>query len=411
MQKFVYKVKNNVTGKIEVSEAEAESKDALVDLLHNESKTVISITELKPGSVRKKTVRSFISFKSLFGVGLRDKIDFCEQFAALLEGGITLIRCLEILSLQIQNLKFKSIITSVKEDVRSGLALHKAFAKYPNVFSPLWVNLVETGEASGELPYVLRELSKYFELSVDIKTKLTTALIYPIIVLIASAAAMIVFITLLVPMFETLFKSFGASLPFMTVIVINISGFIRSNLWYIFLFFVIAVIILKKYLNTQAGKGKFDRIKLSLPVLGPFFINVAMVKFSNALGVLMKGGVPILYSLEVVTKVVGNSIIAGILNNVKNDVRSGKSMASSLNKNAKIIPPIVIQMVQVGEETGELNSMLERLSEFYRGRLDTFVARFSTIIEPAMILFVGAIVAFLVISMFLPIFMRASLAG
>jgi len=408
MPNFIYKAKDASTGKVEISKLEANSKDELVNLLHDKNKIVISISEAKISTSKPEPLFSFKGFS--FKVSLKEKINFCSQLAALLESGITLVRALDVLSQQAGTRKFKIVILKVREDIKKGIALHKAFARQPNIFSPLWVNLVETGEASGELPFVLKELASYFQLSSDIKSKLTTALIYPSIVILAATAAMAVFVTFLIPMFEQLFETFNTPLPALTIMVVKMSSFLRDNILYILGVLVIFTFILCKYFSTKSGKKIFDRIKLSTPIFGDFFLKIAMVRFANSLSVLMKGGVPILYSLEVVKKTISNTVVADIIENVKNDIRGGKEMAASLGKNA-LVPPIVIQMIQVGEETGELGTMFERLTNFYREQVDTFVARFSTIIEPAMILIVGGIVAFLVLSMFLPVFMRASLGG
>lgn len=420
MPKFVCKVKDRSTGEEEVKKAEAASKDELVNSLHEENKVIISITELKPSVIKEKETKLFPPFKKpsfilnlqekIVGIRLKDKINFCSQLAALLESGITLVRALDILSQQSESRKFRLVILKVREEVKKGLALHRAFAKQPRVFSPLWINLVEAGEASGELPFILKELANYLRLSSEIRSKLTTALIYPSIVIVAAVAAMIVFVTLLVPMFVELFESFNTRLPVLTVMVVNISNFFRSNLLYIFIFLIAAGIIFYRYINTTHGRKRFDRVKLSLPILGIFLLKVAIVRFTNSLSVLIKGGVPILYSLEVVKKSIGNVVIADTLDVIREDVRGGEEISSSLKKNP-LIPAIVVQMIQVGEETGELGSVLDRLTNFYREEIDTFISRFSVLVEPLLILSVGLIVAVLVAAMFLPIFMRATLGG
>ena len=199
MPRYIYKVRDNATGKIQESQAESSSKDELVNLLHDKNKTVISVEEF---TILQSSQKGVLPKKRIFdyfgSIAIRDKINFCSQLATLLESGITLVRALEILAQQMQSEKFRLIILQVKEDIKQGLALHKAFAKKPDVFSPLWINLIETGEASGELPSVLRELAKYFELSALIRSKLTTALIYPSIIMVAAILAIIVFVTLTV---------------------------------------------------------------------------------------------------------------------------------------------------------------------------------------------------------------------
>lgn len=414
MPKFICKVRDNNTGKIEISEIEAASKDALINSLHEKNKLIISISEadLKPraGAFKQRQVLKLPSPKRFFGISLNDKLTFCKQLATLLEGGVTLDNSLSILSQQVENEKFKISILRVREDVKKGLSLHKAFSKQPDKYSPLWIHLYKAGEASGQLPFVLNELGTYFELSANIRSKMFTALLYPIIVIIAAIAVSFVFFTFFVPVFSQLFESFNTPLPALTLMVINISKFLRSYLLYFLILFVILGFIFYRFIRTKKGRLAWDNFKLKFPFLGNFFLKVGMARFAMTLSILTRSGVPLLYALEIIKKIVGNVAISNVIGEIKESVRSGGEIIAPLVR-SKLIPPMVAQMIHVGEESGELSGMLERLSQFYRKQIDTFIDRFSAIIEPTLILIVGAIVAVIVISMFLPILMRATFGG
>lgn len=413
MAEFFYKVRTG-EGKLESGSMKAVSEDNLVTALQSRGYVVISVSknegEIKSFTREKKGKPSLRKRNFHSGIKTDDMIMFSRQLATMLEAGITLLRSLGIISQQIESKQLYTTVEKMKKDIERGKTFRDALAKHPKVFSKFWVNLVETGEASGHLPSSLNQLVKFLETSGNIQRKVVSALIYPMVLSVVATGAIVIFMVKIIPIFSEIFASFDMELPPLTQAVINVSDVIRHHFGLIILVIVGIVFIVRKYIQTEQGRWNFDRLKLKLPIFGRLFQIISISRFSNSLGTLIKSGVPILHGLEIVEKATGNKLFEQAISEVKESVRAGKSMAEPLEKNI-LFPPMFVQMVRVGEEIGELSKMLDRVSEFYDERVTVFVERLSTLFEPVAIVIMGGVVGVLVVAMFMPIFQISQLGG
>ncbi len=406
MPDFLYKARDS-EGNLVQGTMIAESENEVIEILQRRNLLITSVQQI----VTKKKA-SQISFKiSKIRFSSRVKNDdlciFARQMGTLLNAGVPLLRSLSVLGKQISSIPLRNAVEKIKEDIQSGSTLRDALDKHPKVFSKFWVNLVGTGEASGQLPSVLEQIAQYFESSGELQRKVVSALIYPAILMTVCTGAILVFVIKIVPVFATMFAGFGTELPPVTQFVVNLSDVLRKFAIPFLLLAPVGIFLLVRVLKTRKGRMVFDRIRLRLPIFGTLFRNIAIANFARGLGTMISSGVPILYALEIVTKTVGNSVIEEALDVVKDSVRDGKSIAEPLESSG-IFPPMVVLMVNVGEETGELSDMLKHVAVFYEERITMVVERLSSLLEPFMLVFMGGLVGFLVIAMFLPIFKLAT---
>jgi type IV pilus assembly protein PilC len=334
---------------------------------------------------------------------------FSRQLATMLEAGVTLLKSLDVLTKQIESRRLLEAAEDVKHSIANGNSFHDALIKHPKIFTDFWVHIVETGEASGALPVTLAQLADYLETTAAMRRKVTSALIYPAVLIGLSMVALTVFTVWIIPIFARVFESFNLELPAITVLVMNFSNFVRKFLLVLLAMFGVLVFLLFKYLQTENGKWQFDRIILKVPIVSSLFQRIAIERFASGLGTLIESGVPILYALDIVGKAVGNKVMEEGIGEVRESVRQGKGMGQPLGKNP-IFTPMVVQMVAVGEEIGELGKMLRKISEFYKERIATALERITTLIEPIVLVFMGGVVGVMVVSMFMPIFQLAMLA-
>jgi type IV pilus assembly protein PilC len=339
-----------------------------------------------------------------------DLMFYCRQLSTLIGAGVTILVSLEIISKQVASRKLYNVSMDLKKSMESGLSFHEALAAHPKVFSDLWINLVESGEASGNLAVVLNRLAAYLEKEAEFRNKIISALVYPVILTVVGFGAMLFLSLKIIPSFAEIFKSFNVSLPLLTQILVNTSDFLRRNIILIFLFSGTSIFLVKKYIQTKAGRLNFEKLQLRLPVFGQFFLAFNIEKFSSEMATLLESGVPILYSLEISGRSVNNLIMADIIRKVKEDVREGKPMRDSLDRSG-FFEPMVIQMVSIGEEIGELPQMFKRINSFYQEYCNTFLARFVSMFEPFVLVFIGGIIGVMVVGMFLPIFELAKING
>ncbi|MFH1777081.1 MAG: type II secretion system F family protein [Candidatus Omnitrophota bacterium] len=414
MPDFLYRARDS-SGNIVQGTLSAQSRDDLVDILQRRNLLVTYIEALtSPKSTVQKKEYIRQRSKSKFRISLfqRVKLDdltlFARQLSTLLNAGVPLLRSLTILTKQVESLPLQEAISGVRKDIQSGFTLRDSLAKYPQIFTKFWVNLVGTGEASGQLPLVLGQIAVYFENEGALRRKIISALIYPAILMTVAVVAIFIFIMKIVPIFAAMFESFDVELPQATKFLIVLSKLLGgyNSLWVI-ASLIIGFFILKKVISTKHGRFIFDSIRLKLPIFGNFFRNIAIATFTRGLGTMISSGVPILYALEIVTSTVGNSVIERSLDVVKESVREGKTVAEPLEANT-IFPPLVVQMVNVGEETGNLADMLIKIAEFYEERVTVVTERMASLIEPIMLVFMGIIIGAMVVSMFLPIFKLAT---
>jgi type IV pilus assembly protein PilC len=335
---------------------------------------------------------------------------FTRQLATMIDAGLPLVQSLEILSSQQESKVFKNILREVREDVESGSTFAGALKKHPVTFNELYTNLVVAGEEGGILDNILNRLASYIEKSEALKKKVKSALVYPATILGVAVIVVGILMIFVIPVFETMFKSAGQNLPLPTLIVCTISKLIKKYV----IIFIPALILLfylvRKYHQTENGKAVLDSLLLKLPVFGPLFKKIAVARFSRTLGTLISSGVPILDGLNIVSRTSGNRTIETAILNARASIREGETIAEPLNRSG-IFPPMVIQMISVGESTGALDSMLSKIAEFYEDEVDIAVGNLTSLLEPFLMMFLGVVIGGVVISMYLPIFNMANAVG
>ncbi|MEA3328215.1 MAG: type II secretion system F family protein [Candidatus Omnitrophota bacterium] len=403
MAKFNYTARDK-KGKLVQGSLESINQAELIANLQQQGLTV---TFLKQEDLGKKG-KGRAEKKLHSGLKLEDLILMSRQLSTLLNAGLTLLRGMDIVIRQIESRSLYLALKEIREDIASGLTFKDALAKHPRIFSDYWLNLVETGESSGKLPATLNQLADYLEAAASFQKRIVSALVYPALLIIVCIAAIVVFLMKIIPTFVEIFEGFNTALPPLTSLVIGLSFVIRR--YFIWFIAVICGIIYTAYVygRTGAGKEMFDRFKLRVPVFGNLIHMLLLARFSRGLATLISSGVPILYGLEIMGKTAGNVIIARALGEVKEGVRDGKTIAGPLEKSG-MFPSLLVQMVSVGEETGELGAMLDKVATYYEERVDTFVSRFVSVFEPALLIVMGVIIGGLVISMYLPLFSIAQM--
>jgi len=335
---------------------------------------------------------------------------FCRQLATLLGAGVTILRCLEIISQQVSSRRLNLVIKDLQKKMESGFSFHEAMAKHPTVFSELWVNLIESGEASGNLAMVLNRLASYLERVAAFKKKIISALMYPAVLFGVGMFALLFLTLKIIPTFAELFAGFNVKMPLLTQVLIAVSMFIRNSILIVIVLAVIGIWLFRRYIRTAAGRRKWENFLFNIPNFGEFFRVYAIERFSSEMATLVESGVPILYSLEIAEHSVGNLTLADIIRKVKEEVREGKTLSGPLERSG-FFEPMAVQMVAIGEEIGELSNMFKRLNVFYQEYIDTFLTRFTSLFEPIMLIFMGVVIGIMVIGMFLPIFQLTQVSG
>ncbi|MFP4163339.1 MAG: type II secretion system F family protein [Chitinispirillaceae bacterium] len=391
MAKFEYV--GVASGKQVKGEIQAGSKDEVISLLRKK--------KIRPVSVRNKSLD--ISFDFLQGIKLKDVSRFTRQFAAMVSAGLPLVQCLDILGSQTENKVLGQAIKQVSADIQGGNNLADAMAKHPAAFNNLYCNMVAAGEQSGNLDGVLNRLAEYQEKSEALRRKIKGAMTYPVIVAIVAVGATVAMLTFVVPTFAQMFVDMGGELPLPTQIVMNISNFLQSYWIFMFLGIVALIVGFMQYYKTEQGKIKIDALKLKLPVLGDLERKSAVSRFSQTLSTLLTSGVTIIDALNITAKTAGNKVLElGIIRTLER-ITGGLTIAEPL-KETGVFPPMVIHMISVGEKTGDLAGMLKKVSEFYQEEVDAAVEALTSIIEPIMIVIMGAVIGGILISMYLPMF-------
>ncbi len=343
-------------------------------------------------------------------VKTKDIVIFTRQLSTMIDAGLPLVRGLEILASQQENPTLKKMLTQIKTDVESGSTFAEALKKYPKHFDRLYCNMVAAGEIGGILDEVLRRLSDYMEKAQALKAKVKSAMTYPIIVLAISTLVLSIILLFVIPTFAKMFADFGSALPLPTQIVINLSNFVKSYFLVMVALGIVFVFLFKKYYSTQKGRFTVDRLLLKAPVFGPLIRKVAVAKFARTLGTLINSGVPIIEALNVAAGTAGNKVIEETIKNVKASISEGRSIAQPL-MNSKIFPSMVVQMISVGETTGALDAMLNKIADFYDEEVDAAVDALTSMIEPFMIVFLGGTIGGIIIAMYLPIFKLADVVS
>ncbi|MEA3328957.1 MAG: type II secretion system F family protein [Candidatus Omnitrophota bacterium] len=397
MPVFKYVAKDKQGHTISAS-IEADSPAPLVASLRDKGLVIISVKEEKPK-------KGFSGLAGLMGnkIKTEDLVIFSRQLATMVDAGIPVTQGLDILSEQVENKKFKNIITTLRDDIEGGRSLSEAFGKHPNAFSVLFVNMVKAGESSGTLDLILDRLAGYMEKTSFLMRRVKAALVYPAVITTIAFGITVFLIIKVVPVFKGIYEGFGAQLPLPTQLLLSLSDFMRQYFLLGVAGVIAAVFLVSRYAKTASGKFRFDQLKLKLPVFGLLLKKVAISRFSRTLSTLVKSGVPILNSLEIVAKTAGNRVVEIAVNNARESIREGENISDPLTKSG-IFPPLVVRMIGVGEKTGELEKMLAKIADFYDEQVDAAVTGLTSMIEPLIIAFLGLIIGGIVVSMYLPIF-------
>jgi len=366
---------------------------------------------IKPENIKKKPKDLFENIPFLQQkVKERDVVVFARQFATMINAGLPIIQCLDLLGEEEQNQTFAKIIKGVKEDIEGGSSLSDALKKHPDIFDDLFINLVAAGEAGGILDVILNRLSTYMEKAMELKRKVKGAMTYPVTVLVVAIGVVILLLYKVVPVFEEMFSGMGSALPGPTQVLVDMSRFVQDNILYILGSIVLIVFAFRRYYRTEGGRLQVDRLVLKLPVFGILLKKVAVAKFSRTLSTMMSSGVPILDGLEIVSKTAGNKIVENALMETRKSIGEGKTIAEPLSE-AKIFPSMVVSMIAVGENTGALDAMLEKIADFYDSEVDVAVGALTALLEPIMMVFLGGVVGGMIVALYLPIFSMAGAVG
>lgn len=340
----------------------------------------------------------------------KDLVVFTRQFATMIDAGLPLVQCLDILGRQNDNKTFKKILVQVKEDVESGSTFADALKKHPKAFDELYVNLVAAGEVGGILDTILNRLAAYIEKALKLRKQIKGAMTYPATVVGIAFVVIAVILVFVIPAFESMFADFGGALPAPTQIVIDLSNFVQNYIVAIIIGIILAIYAFKRIYRTRAGRTRIDDWALRLPVFGPLIRKAAVAKFTRTLGTMISSGVPILDGLEIVAKTAGNKTVETAIYKVRQSISEGKTIAEPLEKSG-VFPPMVCQMISVGEQSGAIDTMLNKIADFYDDEVDDAVAALTAMLEPMLMLFLGTTVGGLVIAMYLPIFQLAGTVG
>ena len=337
----------------------------------------------------------------------KDVVVFTRQFATMIDAGLPIVQCLQILSAQAESPAFRKIIGEIKDDVESGTTLAEGIRKHPKVFGDLFASMVSAGELGGILDTILVRLANYLEKAAKLKSKIKGAMIYPACIVSAAVIVTGILLVWVIPVFGEVFSSFGKALPAPTQFVINLSNLVIAWIYYLALLPVIAFFAIRYAYGTEKGRIVIDRLLLKVPVFGELIRKTAVARFTRTLGTLVSSGVPILDALAITARGSGNKIIEAAILNARSSIAAGRTIAEPLIE-SKVFPPMVCQMISVGETTGSLDAMLQKIADFYEEEVDNTVANLMSLMEPAVILFLGVVIGGLVVSMYLPIFQLGS---
>ncbi|MGA2449991.1 MAG: type II secretion system F family protein [Polyangiaceae bacterium] len=398
MAEFVWEARAR-TGEVRKGAMDAESEDAVNQRLRAQ--------QLQPTRVRRK--RTLASLQLGTGVGAKDLVTFTRLFSTMIDAGLPIVQCLDILQGQTSNKHFAAVLRDVKANVEQGSTFSDSLRRHPRIFDHLYVNLVQAGEVGGILDTILNRLASYIEKSMKLRRQVQGAMVYPSIVIVVFFAVLSILLVFVIPGFETMFKDFGAKdeLPVLTRLVMTVSRIFISNLLWVVLALIAVVVGAGALYRRPRGKRAIHAALLQLPVVGPVMRKIAVARFTRTLGTLLGSGVPILDALEIVAKTAGNVIVEEAVLYARARISEGKNMAQPLME-TNVFPPMVVQMVGVGEQTGALDAMLNKIADFYEEEVDVAVSALTSLIEPVLMVGVGGTVGVVLIAMYLPIF---SIAG
>ncbi|MGD8371215.1 MAG: type II secretion system F family protein [Syntrophobacterales bacterium] len=402
MPAYIWKGVNR-KGKKKKGEIEAESENFVRLTLRRQG--------IEPTKIKPKPKDLFENVKFLQPrVTEKDIVVMTRQFATMIDAGLPLVQCLEILYSQQDNRTFKRILKEIKEDVEEGSTFADALKQHPEVFDDLFVNLVAAGEIGGILDIILNRLAAYIEKASKLKKRVKGAMTYPIVVMVIAVLVVAVILIFVIPVFQSMFADFGKALPVPTQIVVAMSNFVKNNILYMIVALVLFIFAFRRFYRTEKGRALVDQLVLKAPVFGMLIRKVAVAKFTRTLGTMISSGVPILDSLEIVAATAGNKTIEEAIRETRQSISEGRTIAEPL-ADSEVFPSMVVQMISVGEATGALDTMLGKIADFYDDEVDAAVDALTAMLEPFMMVFLGGTIGGLVVSMYLPIFQMAGAVG
>ncbi|MEA4890467.1 MAG: type II secretion system F family protein [Clostridiaceae bacterium] len=374
----------------------AKDRSEVLEMLREKDYKPVTISEIRENQD--------INLKSAFKrIKLKDIGVFCRQFYTMLNSGISIIQCLDILRQQFDNIKLRKVIADVYELVQKGSSFSESLRVHKDVFPELLINMVEAGEASGNLDVIMERMAEHFEKDTKLKRKVTGAMIYPIVLSCVCVVVVIFLLTFIMPTFIGMFTSSGVALPLPTQILLNISFFLR-DWWYLLAAAVIvAVYLIRRSLKTESGRLAFDRFKLRIPVIKNVTIRIATTRFTRTLSTLLASGIPLLNAMEITSRVVGNKVVEKAILSIREDVRKGFDLAGPVKK-TNLFPPMVDSMIKIGEESGSLDDVLRKTADFYDEEVDASVQKMTSMLEPLLIVFMAVIIGAVIISIAMPMF-------
>ena len=394
---FQYTVRDRA-GKLVKGTISAENQTMVMQRLKAGGYAPVSITQANSGMKKEITIPGFGK-----KVKLKDLSVMARQFATMVNSGLSLLRTLSILTEQTTNKELARVLGVVRNEVETGTALSAALAKHPRVFPPIMINMVRAGEVGGFLDSVMMQLAVNFESEVKLRGKVKSAMTYPVVVLCISVVAVIGMLLFIVPVFKKLFQQLGGKLPLPTQILVDLSGMLEFLLPAAIISAIVFTVLWGKYKHTVQVRNVVDPLKLKMPVFGKLFQQIALSRFTRNLGTMMHSGVPILQSLDIVADTTGNVVVGRVVRDVQDSVRTGEALTAPLSKHP-VIPSMVVQMMTVGEETGALDTMLHKISEFYDQEVEATTESLTALIEPLMIAFLGGIIGSMIVALYMPIF-------
>ena len=384
------------TGQTISGEMEAPNREAVVAQLRRQ--------QVLATSIKSKAKDIEIKIPGFGGkVGEKDLAIVTRQLATMIDAGLPLVQCLNILAQQQENKTFKKVLNEIRASVEAGSTFSAALKMHPKVFTTLYTNMVEAGEAGGILDTILNRLAAYIEKSTTLKKRIKSAMFYPMTIVSVALVVVIFLLIYVIPTFQGLFANFGATLPLPTVIVLELSNFVRAYLLYMIGGLVGLIMGIRAYYRTAGGRKRIDGLVLHLPIVGPLIRKVAVAKFTRTLGTLVSSGVAILEGLDITARTAGNMVVEEAVQKARSAIAQGKTIAEPLQE-SKVFPPMVVQMIAIGEQTGALDRMLNKVADFYEEEVDIAVGTLTSLLEPLMVIFLGVVVGGVVIAMYLPIF-------
>ena len=399
MAQFTWEARTR-TGELKSGQMQGASAEAISERLRALGLTVSQV------KAKKRSLNFSLKFGNKVNVSTKDLVIFTRQFATMINAGLPLVQCLDLLGNQMDNPDFKTVVLEVKQSVETGKTLAESLRKHPQVFNRLYTNLVAAGEASGVLDTILNRLSVYIEKNMKLMKQIKGAMVYPSLILSVSGGVTLVLLVFVIPVFQKMFKDFGNTLPAPTQLVVDISEFTRHNIFLILGVLIGGVTLFKRFAASDRGREIIDTVALKLPGVGPLVQKVSVAKFTRTMGTMLASGVNILDALEIVAGTAGNVVVEKGLMRVRAKISEGKPMAEPLSE-MSVFPPMVVQMIAVGESTGAMDTMLNKIADFYDEEVDSAVVTMMSVLEPLIMGFLAIILGGLVVSMYLPVFAMA----